>query len=527
MIDPTPRRLTLPASRDEETGRSAGPEGRHKAVSELSKVIFDLSNVISNLSMVSPSHGQKKLPDSLNEETRRNEALDEQYKAVSELSKVISDLSKIISDLSMAHPSIGERPLSAQVDDILPIPFAESLQPSVDERPLSASRKKESRRSGTLGQPSQNLSKSGKQPSIEVEKNLPNFRNKETGKSGTLEALSKKFSDQNILSPSDIEEKTWETLQEKQPSSARVKITLLALGIAMFTTPLIWLRYGHEGGTPQGISEKSTKVYMESKAHEFVENTEMDDIQNSAIEVVQGFMSAKSPEDAVPYIIGGEKRLPQLQEYYARPEISYPYPNGFKRVEKQLTNAIEGIFYQVIFAADQDDVVHQFAIVPSGDQMLIDWACSVEYGELSRKEFFEQKPEEPVLMRFFAEVTPPHESVFLKGSELERIIAEIDAQRKNVVDDPLRDENFYFRLSDLDKQDSFHAIVRPGCQGARSLYRRLSEDSIRLPLQLKMVWNPEFKCSEIISIEQTWWFDLDLMDEGYSVNYWEETLVDR
>jgi len=246
--------------------------------------------------------------------------------------------------------------------------------------------------------------------------------------------------------------------------------------------------------------EKNTE--QDIKFSEFLENSTMSELEDAAIDVTRSFMEAQNLDEATHFMVGGDKRLPFLREFYSRSENSFP--KGFKKVIKTYPNSIVGIFYFSVFVHDQEETVHQFIAVPAGEKMLIDWACSVAYGDLSKEAFFTQKPDTPTSMRFFAEPQPEQVG---KKSTIQ--VEELEPFGPRKIDP--ESSSKFLRLSDLNAEDVFRVRVSPECKKCLRLFQFLKAKSLRLPVQLKLVWNHEVQCPEISSLEHIWWFDFEMI----------------
>ena len=261
-------------------------------------------------------------------------------------------------------------------------------------------------------------------------------------------------------------------------------LTGLFLLTVVIAVSVAWL--GPNQFLPASHSGARTSAQAQG-SRTYFETHSMPEIEEAGIEAVKGFMQARNPEDAVEFIAGRELRLPNLKDYYQRSENTWP--DGFRKIKKILPNTIAAISYLMIFAEDNSGVTHGYLALPGEGKMVIDWACSVAYGDLSKEDFFDQKPQNPACMRVMAQndsLNDPH----------------------SILDTKM----LFLRLENLERTDFFQVAFSPENDGLKKLFEILSTSSIRLPVQLELVWNEELRCPEAVSLVQMWWFDRDAID---------------
>ena len=218
----------------------------------------------------------------------------------------------------------------------------------------------------------------------------------------------------------------------------------------------------------------------------------------AALETAKRFVEAKDLNQAAQYIVGGKDRLEFLEEFYSRPGESFP--NGFKKVVKNIPNSLSGIPYFLVVVKDLDGNSHRFVVMPREDGMLIDWAFSVAYGELSGEELSPQNLGSPKLVRLIAipsSVVPETELI------PDEIASKIKIPRST-----------FLRLTDVTGEESFYALIAPEAEKCHTLASKLASHRGQLPVQLRVVWNDDFDCLEIKSLESIWWFDFELVTPG-------------
>jgi hypothetical protein len=343
---------------------------------------------------------------------------------------------------------------------------------------------------------------------------LPEKRKEDERNSGTVDfALHTPQEREALLEISINPENTWEKKEGSENSLVRMGISalsvMLLLGVLSYSV-FDLQRETQIPNTPSVRSVESMTLVPEIEVSDFYESSTIQQIKESAEKSVKGFMSARTPEESCQFIAGGDLRLSRMKEYYERPENSWP--QGFSGIRKVVQNSIASIPYLVIFAEDSAGEIHQFVGVPCRDEILLDWECSVEYGELSKKEFFEKKPSDPIEMRFFVEKEQRRETNrqggFLTGSFIRFTEPQLTNFQPTLGDEDRFDEERFILLTDLNHTTMFRAHLNED-QGLEWMLDFLSGSRIRQPLQLNMTWNEEFNCPDVISIKTIWWFDYE------------------
>ena len=341
---------------------------------------------------------------------------------------------------------------------------------------------------------------------------LPSKRAGGREKSGSLDYLRHSFEETAVRTGDESVEDVWQgDLEEEkvEPQNPRGLFAILGLVILVLVgSGVIYLRSSsvdEVGSDRKRVSSSGKTSDLEERVYlgKLLENSTPEELQDIAVEVVQAFMESETLEEAARHVLGGEKRLAILQDFYARPENSLP--NGFQSVVGKKENSLDGIFYLNVFALDLDRRPHQFIVIPQDDEMLIDWACSVSYGELSKEAFFSQKPKMPVKMRYFASFVSEEPSrpptVQLEEFELPEGL-EIEPEPQ------------YLRLSDLEGKEVFEARISFPTRGHTGMAYLRRNPQIRLPVQLQMAWNHEIDEPEIASLDRLWWFDFEMIDQA-------------
>lgn len=341
-------------------------------------------------------------------------------------------------------------------------------------------------------------------PHTDQRTKLPTQRSEGSGKSGNLDFVKTSLEKAASGSPQDLEEK-WndgETSDDgEREGSKRFVIALAVFVLLLAVMGVLFLMFGESSGSDSPTVQASADPQAVTKLSDFLENSTMEELEESAVKAIRGFMESETLAKSTEYIVGGSKRANLLEEFYGRPENSFP--NGFKKVLKKIPNTISGVFYFAVFATDQNDVIHQFVVVPVGEKMRVDWACSVAYGEFSKEAFFEKKPDSPANMRFFVEPAP---KPLRQNSNIQLVELETFGLDpiKSTYPEP---SDQFLRLTDLNAEVSFSARISPKAHKCLGLLRLLQAKPSRLPVQLKLVWNSELQCPEITSLEYIWWFD--------------------
>lgn len=221
------------------------------------------------------------------------------------------------------------------------------------------------------------------------------------------------------------------------------------------------------------------------------------EVLKSCTFAVKGFMDASTPEERCQHILGGEARLSQLREFEARPKTRQPL--GFGEVAKKIPNSIAGIPYWSIFASDQKDQLFEYILIPTAEGMKIDWSCSHLYGDLTLKDFTEQKPIKPISMRIL------------------------------VSDDPLRNVDGQFNhliVRNPDPNAEFTAYFKDAT-GLGPLASILKKTGAVQNLHVAMVWNTDLGVAEITELKHLWWFDLEMLALAAPELFNEEELSKR
>ncbi len=336
----------------------------------------------------------------------------------------------------------------------------------------------------------------------------PNQRVERFKRSGNCDFLKTSLEEAFSGSFRDMED-TWgdENAAGKEDDKSERNLITWSVGFILLvsTVGLIFLRFGTASGSASPSAHAPANFEVETRLSDFVENSTTEDLEESAVESIRGFMEADTLDAATKFIVGGGERASLLEDFYRRPGNFFP--NGFKKVIQKIPNALAEVFYFEIFVTDQDDIIHQFIVVPVGEKMLVDWACSVAYGELSKEDFFAQKPDSPKKMRFYVE---PFHELTGKMSSIQLVkfdMAEVFYfESSESIGLELNDQ--FLQLSDLNAKEVFTVRYSPVDPYISNLVKILREQRARLPIQLTLVWNHELDCPEISSLECIWWFDL-------------------
>lgn len=328
-------------------------------------------------------------------------------------------------------------------------------------------------------------------------------------KSGALSYAATPFSDALIKNPED-EEREWDSNADPAGKEERDFMTsarlrgFIAVIVLVGILGFAYLRFFlPDGGSESRMAAMENQEQLSNiRFSDFLENSTYGELRAESIDLSRGFMEAGSLDEATQFILGGRERLPALQEFYGRSEESFP--KGFKSVKKVIPNALAGIFYFIVFASDLEDQIHQLIVVPAGEKMLIDWACSVGYGPMSVEKFFETKPTTPVRFRFFVGRDLPR---IAKNSSLMSFPFYIEGLERS-----LRETPRFFRLTDTEEEESFYARISPSAARAMGLYYRLSWTSETVPVQLQLVWNQDLGYPEVVEVKRFWWFDYEFVD---------------
>lgn len=311
----------------------------------------------------------------------------------------------------------------------------------------------------------------------------------------------------------------WEdpdSLNEGKERNARLNIVAFG-GIVLLVMALgaLYLRFSPSPSLSSLTGQEVASVEgAEVRLSEFVEDSSMEELQDAALEAIRGFMEAESLADSTAFLVGGDQQLPLLQDYYGRPENRFP--KGFQKVVKVVPNAIAEFFYFAIFAADHDEVVHQFIALESGDQMRVDWACSVSYGELSYHDFSAQKPEKSQKMRFMIqpEVVKPTKGPVIQLEELDPSEFDDEFDRE--------DPQPFALLTDLNGEIQFRAKIAPEAQKCMDLLKALHGRKMRLPVQLRLVWDQDGQYPKVTALDHLWWFDYPLLAKSEPPIDWDQ-----
>ena len=279
-----------------------------------------------------------------------------------------------------------------------------------------------------------------------------------------------------------------EEWSEKERSEKSI-FSFLPIGIGVLIVTVIGALIYAKFALPEGNSgeEKTVVAPIDKsdfipivKISSYLETSTGQEIRDSNKKTLQGFMEAQTAQEKCRHIMGGEALLPQMLEYESRPDARRP--RGFQEMVLEIPNSIASIPYWSARAKDLDGKVYEFIMIPTDDGMKIDWACSMEYGELSLQEFLTTKPEKPVRMRLM------------------------------VAHDPLRNVDGvlnYFIASDTTRKYEFSLHITDEFFFLKNLLGRLRGRPIRQPLQLEIFWNAERKMAEVRQLNYIWWFDID------------------
>ena len=282
-------------------------------------------------------------------------------------------------------------------------------------------------------------------------------------------------------------------VEKKQLSLNTLLVTTLFVLLAGLAAVLMFRgKQGKQGERPNPNEQSQAKNVDEGNP---VVALDLDEMKEGALKAVTGFMEAKDVEKATEFIVGEGKRLELLQEFYRRP--GQALPNGVKVLVDPAPVNLAGIYYLLVVAIDKDDNRYQFVVVPSDGEMRIDWKASFSYGELQMKELFTKQPKEPTLMRLTVLSELPAE-----GSGL--MLEEIKPR-------PGIPESRFVRFSDGISSASFPALIAPGARKCHELATKIAENpvQVQVPVQVKVVWNDDFECVELKSLEAVWWFDYE------------------
>jgi hypothetical protein len=167
---------------------------------------------------------------------------------------------------------------------------------------------------------------------------------------------------------------------------------------------------------PKTAAEKDAEPKMLEPAPEPViatENAMSEDTK--ALRAVASFLSAKTVDERVKFVRDRSVIEPLMRSYY---EKKGDGPVVFERVEAAEEHPLGSFTYSF------------FVVLPSGEnrtimagkagtgEYLVDWASFVLYGEMEWKDFMQQKPEKPVLMRVLATVDDYYNHNFIDPQRL-------------------------------------------------------------------------------------------------------------
>ncbi|MEN8695396.1 MAG: hypothetical protein ACN4GG_08765 [Akkermansiaceae bacterium] len=200
------------------------------------------------------------------------------------------------------------------------------------------------------------------------------------------------FSTEEEVPPADPEEE-WdgEQKESKNPWAMRV------LAMIIITVIIGVISYSMTE-TQEYPSVVSTVV--ESPAVKFHETASPEEINKEAERVISGFMNAKTHRERSAFILRGEDRISQLEEFYARERVDPPMAYGGKvKVEPY---SLEGeALYVGIATSPVLGEYWPFHLRSNEAGFLIDWEASVGYGEILWDDFIKEKSVRPVQMRVY------------------------------------------------------------------------------------------------------------------------------
>lgn len=325
----------------------------------------------------------------------------------------------------------------------------------------------------------------------------------------TFKALCLTEMDQDFLSP----EASWKNEDVSESATSKTRMitfcTVLLLGVLLLTGYFLWAS-GDAPKAPGVMTGQSMTEVPDIKVSHLFESSTTQELIELSKKAVKGFMSAESPEKSLGFIVGGSLRMPRMMEYYERSENSWP--QGFQQIVTVVPNAIASIPYLLVLAKDKADNVHQFACVPCRDMMLVDWECSVGYGELSIEGFFEKKPSDPVTVRLIAVSAPSdddgdEDEMFLPGGKLLDVGKSIGM--KQVLDEGRAlDDGGFLYLTDLYGKTIFRARTNESDQRLSNLLTMFTSEP-KVLAQLTMTWNEELGCPNVDAVKHIWWFDFE------------------
>ena len=132
----------------------------------------------------------------------------------------------------------------------------------------------------------------------------------------------------------------------------------------------------------------------------FLDSASPEEIKREAERVIAGFMNAKNNLERCQFILEGEKRLFQIEEFYGRP--GFDPPEGYGGRLKVEPYSLEGeALYVGLATSITAGKIWPFHLRPQNLGLLIDWEASVGYGDISWEQFIETKPNNPVKMRVY------------------------------------------------------------------------------------------------------------------------------
>ncbi|MFT4548904.1 MAG: hypothetical protein ACI8XO_003575 [Verrucomicrobiales bacterium] len=125
----------------------------------------------------------------------------------------------------------------------------------------------------------------------------------------------------------------------------------------------------------------------------FLESVE----EEAAAAIIDGFLSAQTIEDRLPYVRDPERVRPLMKKWYARDGVVTDWPDGEVVLRDKL---IDKGRYFVRLAINFPGIGHRiFAVEQTKESFKLDWETATGYQPMPYEEFIAQRPKTPVEFR--------------------------------------------------------------------------------------------------------------------------------
>lgn len=198
---------------------------------------------------------------------------------------------------------------------------------------------------------------------------------------------------------SDLDDPDPETAwSEEKPTSRVTKILVMSCLFLLLISGGFAVYFVQE----KEEIEVASPVSHSQPEKTFMEKASAEEVEVAVRDAIQTYMSAKTHAERCEVILGGQAKLPLLEEYDERSDTVFP--EGFGGKLKTEPYAVGG---EPALAALADDLdprkLWLFIVRSTATGMEIDWEASVAYGEKPWLDFIYQQPESLVQMRVYLE----------------------------------------------------------------------------------------------------------------------------